>query len=130
MGVSRDDLSETNATIMLVEDNAAFREITRTVLESLNFQVIDFGTAEEALTAIGDTTPFDLLLSDVSLPGQLDGHDLAQIATSARPGLKVVLMLAHADRGGSGGIIDHNVSTFLRKPHRKADLVQTLHRLL
>ena len=127
---SRDDLSETNATIMLVEDNAAFREITRTILESLNFQVIDFGTAEEALTVIGDTTPFDLLLSDVGLPGQLDGHDLAQIATSARPGLKVVLMSAHADRGGSGGIIDHNVSAFLRKPHRKADLVQTLHRVL
>ena len=108
----------------------AFREITRTILESLNYRVIDFSTAEEALTGIGDTTPIDLLLSDIGLPGQMSGHDLAEQAAMARPGLKIVLMSAHNDRQMKGGITDRYVSAFLRKPHRKAELAQTLHRVL
>jgi DNA-binding NarL/FixJ family response regulator len=60
----------------------------------------------------------------------MDGHDLAKYAASARPGLKIVLMSAHSDRELSGGIIDHNVAAFLRKPHRKAELVKTLRRVL
>jgi len=119
-----------DATILLVEDNSAFREITRTILERLNFKVIDFGTAEDALAVIGDTTPFDLLLSDIGLPGEMDGHNLAEFAASARPGLKIVLMSAHADPALGGGIIDRNVAAFLRKPHRKAELSQTLRRVL
>jgi CheY-like chemotaxis protein len=126
----QDQVTEPDATILLVEDNAAFREITRAILESLNFRVIDCGTAEEALAVIGDTTPINLLLSDIGLPGDMDGHDLAQFAASARPGLKTVLMSAHTDREFSDGIIDGNVAAFLRKPHRKADLTQTLHRVL
>ena len=118
------------ATILLVEDNLAFREITRTILESFNYRVIDFSTAEEALTVIGDTTPIDLLLSDIGLPGQMSGHDLAEQAAMARPGLKIVLMSAHNDRQMKGGITDRYVSAFLRKPHRKAELAQTLHRVL
>jgi PAS domain S-box-containing protein len=123
-------LTAPNATILLVEDNAAFREITRTILESLNYRVIDFGTAEEALTVIGDTTRFDLMLSDIGLPGEMNGHELAEYAASARPSLKIVLMSANTDSGVIGGLIDSNVSAFLRKPHRKADLSQTLRRVL
>lgn len=122
--------SEPDATILLVEDNAAFRDVTRTILERLNFRVIDFGTAEEALAVIGDTTPIDLLLSDIGLPGDMDGHDLAQFAVSARPRIKIVLMSAHTDRAVSGSIIDSNVAAFLPKPHRKADLSRTLQRVL
>jgi PAS domain S-box-containing protein len=118
------------ATILLVEDNAEFREITRTILESLNFQVIDFGSAEEALEVISDVTMFDLLLSDIGLPGQMNGHELAGSAASARPGLKIVLMSAHADWALTGGVTDRNVSAFIRKPHRKAELAQTLSRVL
>jgi CheY-like chemotaxis protein len=122
--------TEPNATILLVEDNAAFREITRTILQSLNYRVIDFGTAEDALSVIGDTTRFDLLLSDIGLPGEMNGHDLAEYAASARPGLKIVLMSAHTDPAVIGGVIDRNVSAFIRKPHRKADLNNTLRRVL
>ena len=118
------------ATILLVEDNVAFREVTRAILESLNFRVIDFGNAEDALAVVGDATRFDLLLSDIGLPGDMNGHDLAEFVASARPGLKIVLMSAHTGREFSGGIIDSNVAAFLRKPHRKADLSQTLHRVL
>ena len=122
--------TETDATILLVEDNAAFREITRTILESLNFRVIDFGTAEDALAVIGDTTRFDLLLSDIGLPGKMNGHDLAEFAASARPGLKIVLMSAHTDPAVIGGVIDGNVSAFIRKPHRKAELNATLRQMI
>jgi PAS domain S-box-containing protein len=127
---ARNELSVPEATILLVEDNMDFRKITRTLLENLNFQVIDCGTAEEALEIVCKSTPFDMLLSDIGLPGQMDGHDLAKYAASARPGLKIVLMSAHSDRELSGGIIDHNVAAFLRKPHRKAELVKTLRRVL
>ena len=125
-----EDLAAPDATILLVEDNPMFREVTRAILEGLNFQVYDFGTAEEALELIGSSAKFDLLLSDIGLPGDMDGHALAQHAASARPGLKIVLMSAHTDRGLNGGIVDHNVSAFLRKPHRKAELNQVLRRLL
>ena len=92
--------------------------------------MIDFGSADEALEVIGDATKFDLLLSDIGLPGQMNGHELAGCAASARPGLKIVLMSAHADWALNGGVTDRNVSAFIRKPHRKAELVQTLRRVL
>jgi CheY-like chemotaxis protein len=126
----QDERAEPVATILLVEDNAAFREITRKILESLNYHVVDFGNAEGALTVIGDIARFDLLLSDIGLPGRMDGHDLAEYAASAQPGLKIVLMSAHNDKGIGGGIVDHNVSAFLRKPHRKAELARILRRVL
>ncbi|MCZ6592501.1 MAG: PAS domain S-box protein [Alphaproteobacteria bacterium] len=126
----QDERTKPVATILLVEDNAAFREITRQILENLNYHVVDFGTAEEALEVVGGKTQFDLLLSDIGLPGRMNGHDLAEYAASARPGLKVVLMSAHAEKQVSGGIVDRNVAAFLRKPHRKAVLAQTLRRVL
>jgi len=88
------------------------------------------GTAEEALAVIGSAARFDLLLSDIGLPGDMNGHDLAAFAASARSGLKIVLMSAHTDPGAIGGVIDGNVSAFLRKPHRKEGLNNTLRRIL
>lgn len=122
--------SEPDATILLVEDNASFRDITTKILHSLNFEVTAFRTAEESLEVIGGTAKFDLLLSDIGLPGDMNGHDLAEFAASARPGLKIVLMSAHTDPAVIGGVIDDNVSAFIRKPHRKAQLNKVLRQVL
>lgn len=127
---AKGDCPEREAKILLVEDNRMFRDVTREILESANFRVVDTGTAEEALEEISAATHFDLLLSDIGLPGAMDGHALAQFAASARPGLKIVLMSAHTDRVMNGAVVDHNVAAFLRKPHRKAELLNTLRRVL
>lgn len=138
--VAGDAHSAGDATILLVEDNASFRDITTTILQSLNFRVIAFGTAEDALATIDDATPIDLLLTDIGLPGDMDGHALAAYALSARPDLKIVLMSAHTDpalfetatdRAASDQAgPDHYISAFLRKPHRKAELAGTLRQVL
>jgi signal transduction histidine kinase/CheY-like chemotaxis protein len=84
--------------VLLVEDNHAVAQATIPLLESLECRVEHVGNAEEAesvlATRAGD---FDAMLSDIVMPGRLNGLGLAGRAITEYPGLGVVLMTGHAD---------------------------------
>ncbi len=82
------------STVLVVEDDLAVAGTTEAMLRRLGYSVITTANAGEAL-ARASTSPVDLLLADVVLPGT-NGRDLAEMLKKERPGLRVVLMSAYS----------------------------------
>jgi signal transduction histidine kinase len=77
-------------TILVVEDHPEVRRVVMRQLRGLGYRPIETGTGADALEILG-RTPIDLMLTDIVMPGGLDGVDLARIALERWPRLKVVL---------------------------------------
>jgi two-component system cell cycle sensor histidine kinase/response regulator CckA len=80
-------------TVLLVEDEAAVRQVTRTALEQCRYRVLEASsglTAREAWRSQAGN--IDLLLSDVVMPDGLSGRALAEELRAEKPGLKVLLV--------------------------------------
>jgi CheY-like chemotaxis protein len=77
--------------ILVVEDEVLIRMMVSEALRERGLTVVETATAEEALTVLQSDTPIDLLLSDVRLPGQMNGVELAEWVRQNRPELKIVM---------------------------------------
>jgi DNA-binding NtrC family response regulator len=81
--------------VLLVEDEALLRELVMEGLKDAGYHVLEAGDGHAGLRALESDLPIDLLLSDIKLP-DIDGYRVAQIGTTLRPGLKVILMTGYA----------------------------------
>jgi CheY-like chemotaxis protein len=84
------------ATILLVEDDADVRDMTVRILLRKGYDVVCASSAEDALGRLGSGTRFDLLLTDIILPGGMDGGQLANQARKVRPDLNLLFMSGYA----------------------------------
>ncbi|MBK8960541.1 MAG: PAS domain S-box protein [Proteobacteria bacterium] len=88
-------------TVLLVEDEAAVRKLTRELLEHQGYRVIEAADGVEALDlAARHAGVIDLLLTDVVMP-RMKGPELAAKLAAARPGVRVLFMSGHSERGGT-----------------------------
>src|SRR2546429_5867027 len=76
-------------TILVVEDDKLVRDYVLTQLHSLGYVTLDAANASEALAVVNAGRAFDLLFTDVIMPG-LNGRQLADEILKGRPGLKVL----------------------------------------
>jgi two-component system cell cycle sensor histidine kinase/response regulator CckA len=84
-----------NATILVVDDEPALRQILARQLRTEGYTVLEAGYGLEALeVARNSLHPVDLVLSDIVMPGMI-GTELAQRLLTEHPGIQVVLMSAH-----------------------------------
>lgn len=91
-------------TIILVEDDALIRMNTSDILKEAGHIVVDAGSAEEAMAAL-ETVPFDVLVTDISLPG-VSGKVLAERARALRPSSRIIFATGDASAVlGSDGVI-------------------------
>ncbi|WP_273289739.1 CHASE3 domain-containing protein [Methylorubrum populi] len=80
------ELPRGSATVLVVEDEAAVREIACAILSDLGYRVLEAADGEEALRVFGaNTASVDLLLTDVVLPGKVRGRELAERIRALRP---------------------------------------------
>lgn len=108
--------------VLIVDDIAEVLESLELQLTSLGYAVIRASTGDEALDILARASDVDLLLTDVVMPGRLDGRQLADEARSIRPELKVLFMSGYFERAlKQDGIIDPAVRV-LAKPIRKHEL--------
>jgi PAS domain S-box-containing protein len=84
-------------TVLVAEDNVEMRFITVEMLKRQGFDVVEAGTARDALQRIMGAPLVDLVLSDLGLP-DMSGRELAKTIASLRPDLKVLLMSGNASR--------------------------------
>jgi two-component system, response regulator PdtaR len=82
-------------TILMVEDEALVRMVMAEEFRAGGFRVIECATADEALELLRARMHIDLLFTDVRLPGELDGIELAQEARRLNPSLPVIVASAH-----------------------------------
>ena len=82
-------------TILLVEDEAAVRDTTKKVLDRLGYRVLVAEDGPAALVILSSAERVDLLLSDIILPGGVNGIDIFNRSQELRPSLKCLLMTGY-----------------------------------
>jgi CheY-like chemotaxis protein len=113
-------------TILAVEDNASVRTSVIAQLQSLGYKTLVAADAGEALAIVDAGADFDLLFTDVIMPGQMNGRQLAQEVARRRPSLKVLFTSGYAQNAISHhGRLDPGV-LLLSKPYRRAELARML----
>jgi CheY-like chemotaxis protein len=111
-------------TILVVEDDPLVRNYVAAQLTSLGYTAITAANAAEALARIDDGEPFDLLFTDVIMPGPMNGRLLADEALRRRPGIAVLFTSGYTENAiVHHGRLDPGV-LLLAKPYRKSDLAR------
>ncbi|MCU0983511.1 MAG: PAS domain-containing protein [Acetobacteraceae bacterium] len=118
------------ARILLVEDDAGVREVLRRRLMREGFHVHEAADAEEAIRVFEKDAPFDLLLTDVVMPGRLMGPVLAKRLRERQPGLKVVFLSGYPNEASIHGNGLRPDDIQLMKPVGSADLLRALAKAL
>jgi len=116
--------------ILVVEDNAAIRDLAVRHLESLGYRTISAADGGSALAIIKSGVLIDLLFTDVVMPGGLDGRALAAEARRFVPGLQVLFTSGFTAAAASAAIEDKFGSNLLSKPYRKSDLARRVRTML
>ncbi|MEP6494374.1 MAG: response regulator [bacterium] len=117
-------------TVLLVDDNAMFREFGALALRSYGYTVIEAEDGEEAIAAIARfLAPVHLVVTDVIMPN-LDGHDLVKTLRGWYPNIRVLFMSGYAR--GEAGVRDQadDATGFLAKPFQVNQLAAAMRGLL
>jgi two-component system, cell cycle sensor histidine kinase and response regulator CckA len=112
-------------TILLVEDEAALREITCEYLQSRGYNVLSASSGLQALEICrAHDAPIHILMTDIIMPG-IQGPELVKSALNMRPQMRVIYVSGYTDRGLELASTDKN-AVLLRKPYSLSDLGQTI----
>jgi CheY-like chemotaxis protein len=84
--------------VLLAEDNAQVAEVAASVLIERGHTVVSRANASEALHVLNSGQPFDVVLSDLVMPGEMNGFDLAQRVRDRWPSLPVLLATGYSDQ--------------------------------
>lgn len=131
MQIPKPETSDISAAVagtklLVVEDDDDVRDLTETLLKSLACHPVLASSGAEALAVLEQSGPFDVLLTDVVLPGGMSGVDIAQQAERLQPGIKVMFMSGYTENAViHHGKLDEGV-ILLQKPFRRADMAQKL----
>jgi CheY-like chemotaxis protein len=116
-------------SVLLVEDDPRVRQVVEANLRSLGYRVLVAADGREALDILNGPARIDLLLSDIVMPGGMNGRELAELAVRIRRGLRVLLASGYSGEAfhGTGG---EQKFPLLRKPYRRHELASRLRELL
>ncbi len=116
-------------TVLVVEDDARVRRVTAERLRELGYRVVEAADGPSALDILGTDGTIDLLLTDMVMPGGMNGAELADAARAARPSIHVLLTSGYAEPDLiSHGLLDR--VRWLRKPHSALDLARTVREVI
>lgn len=89
--------AHSSETILLVDDEPLIRMVGAEQLQELGYTVIEAAEAASALRILNSNRTIDLLITDVGLPGGMNGRQLADAAREQRPGLQVLFVTGYAE---------------------------------
>jgi CheY-like chemotaxis protein len=115
-----------SSTVLIVEDDFFVRQDIAEYLRDSGYAVVDVATGEDALELCHADAPIDILVTDINLPGSIDGWDIAEAFRLALAGITVIYASAHA--------INHARcvpgSRFFSKPYRSADILEACRQMV
>jgi CheY-like chemotaxis protein len=109
-----------DASILLVDDDNAVREVTRAMLHDLGYRVLEAGSGGAALDLIDRARRLDLMVVDFAMPG-MNGAEVARLARVRKPCLPILFITGFAERATIEGIDDPDL---LRKPFAPEELAR------
>lgn len=119
-----------NATILIVDDDRANRELVEDLLRPDGYFFVTAATGKQALTAVAKRAP-DLILLDVTMP-DMDGFAVAMKLKKdpATAGIPIIMLSAHTGRGWRVVGLEAGVEDYLTKPIDAAELPFKVRNLL
>ena len=117
-------------SVLVVEDDPALRNVIVSFLEQQNYQVASAPESSEALAILDTSGPFDLLLSDIILPGELSGPELANKIANRQPSIKIVLMSGYASDALEEKASPPKYAKLLQKPFSMGTLAKEMRSVL
>jgi nitrogen-specific signal transduction histidine kinase len=112
-------------TILVVEDDPKVRQVTVSTLRSLGFQVREAENGDQAVVSLNQNNGVDLVLSDIKMPGTLNGTELARQVQESWPDIKVLLTSGYVEAEDDVGPFN-----IIFKPYRVTELAERVHSLL
>jgi len=120
-----------NETILLVEDDAMVRGLTRNVLQRAGYQVLEAGSGKLALEIWRqEHQRIDIVLTDMVLPDGLSGRQLAEKLRADRPDLRIVYASGYSPEIFGNDFVMPFGSRFVRKPFTSGTLLSTIRECL
>jgi signal transduction histidine kinase/CheY-like chemotaxis protein len=118
--------------ILVVDDEEDLRESLALILKELGHEVITAGDGEEALSTFLSLTSqgkdIDLLITDFTMPGRLNGLELIKTLREFAPDLKSILSTGYAEVGEGKDLSKYDIVSVLRKPYTLEDLIKALNK--
>ncbi|RYJ03260.1 MAG: PAS domain-containing sensor histidine kinase [Acetobacteraceae bacterium] len=120
----------TGGTVLVVDDEPTVRMLVTEVLGELGFATIEAADGPAGLAILQSPVRIDLLISDVGLPGGMNGRQVADAARELRPGLKVLFITGYAENAVlSHGHLDPGMHV-MTKPFPTAALAERVQAIL
>ncbi|GLS58391.1 PAS domain-containing protein [Methylobacterium haplocladii] len=94
--------SEQGETVLIVDDEPTVRMLVTDILEDLGYTAIEAGDSVAGLKVLQSDVRIDLLVTDVGLPGGMNGRQMADAARVSRPDLKVLFITGYAENSVLG----------------------------
>jgi PAS domain S-box-containing protein len=118
-----------NETVLVVEDNPHVRMTVKRQLTDLGYSTIEATDGEAAQAMIEAGAEFDLLLTDVVMPGGISGYELASQAERSRPGIKVLFTSGYTELAANE-LQKSRKGPLISKPYAKRDLGRAIRSVL
>src|SRR5436305_10455197 len=107
-------------SVLVVDDDVAIGKVLVALLVQRGLEAVHVASAEEALKSL-DARPFDLVLSDVRMPG-MDGLALLDRVKERNEGMPVVLITAHGSVALAVDAMKRGAADFVQKPFDKDEI--------
>ena len=122
--------AEPGKVALLVEDELAVRVVVAEVLSDLGYTVLEADNSQSGLRIVETLARIDILLTDVGLPGGMNGRQLADAAREQRPGLKVLFLTGYAESSAVGNGLMEQGMEVMTKPFDLERFVAKVERMI
>lgn len=116
--------------ILLLEDDKDLRALTKRILKNLKYEVFEASNEAEVNSLLAQDIHFDLMVSDILLPGPLKGPQIAQKVLLQQPDLKIMFISGYLEGSSEIDLPDVTASSFLAKPFSQKALAEAVSALL
>ncbi|MCP4298026.1 MAG: response regulator [Proteobacteria bacterium] len=124
------DLQVLDSKIMLIDDEPMIIDLTKSMLEILDYKVTSFTDSKDALMAFGKhPEEFDLILTDYGMP-KLNGKQLIEEMRKTQPEIPSILLTGYGDLIGKENIGDWGINDLLVKPFELEELSKVVQKVL
>ncbi|MDU8605554.1 PAS domain-containing sensor histidine kinase [Pseudomonas syringae group sp. 247E2] len=94
--ITEEPAHHTGETVLIVDDEPSVRMLVAEVITGLGYNCLEAGDAQSGLQILQSDTRIDLLISDIGLPGGMNGREMADAAGDCRPGLPTLFITGYA----------------------------------
>ncbi len=124
-----DEILRGHESILVVEDDPRVRRVTIARLKDAGYQVIEAATAAQGLVLLAAHPEIALLFTDIVMPGEMSGDELAREVQAIRPDIKILFTSGYAEPSIARRELAE-ARSWLKKPYTARELASWLRELL